>query len=369
MDHLPLEIVDMLLEHMPLKEVITYSQLNKQFVAASSRQLRLRCKKINLSHFYELRSSTVENIFSIIGPHVRHIDANGDLGYKSWVFSAIVSCPQLESLTYTYRIHGVFGRKRLMSLKALSFVEVDCSECTLIPLLLKRSPNLESLTIDRTELTGKVLMAAPTNLRRLQFTHSELQINYLVDYLEVNQTIEELTLCVDTSDNTTDLTPILENLPQVRVLDLNCIKPITKGFELLANLQNLVNLKMQVKNIDFQKYPEALDASSQQLQEMVISIECINVTPEFADSFEKFSHLRKLTITFAFGVGNPDLLMAPLNRLGKNGKLQTLVLAGFTNHLFLDENRSQLNYIQELRVCMPLRCDCEDHFAMRPYIN
>lgn len=367
MDTLPLELVERLFEYMPLLEVVIHSELNKTCHAAATRQLSLRCKNISLSVFEPLRERTIQSIFSIIGPHIRHINVDLNLYklYIPWLAPAIASCTHLESLQYNHRVYNLFGLHKLLSLKALAFVNMDCNESTIKCFISNRCTTaLRSLTIDHTNFTGTCLMAAPTTLRQLQFTDSRLEMKSLVQYLRINPNLEILSIYVN-EKTTTDLSELANNLRKLKSLDLNCGKSIIKGFEKMATLPDLVRLNVHLKSSDFYKYPAAIDDKNrQQLQELNISIHMFTVTQQFADSLENFKHLKKLSICIGFIVDDLNLLLPSINHLGQLGTLKTVILAGFTNILHLDDNRSQLDSIEDLRVCPPSGCTCNDHFIM-----
>lgn len=360
MDTLPLEIVDKMFEYLPLNELVTYSTLNDQCYAAACHQLKLRCNNINLSSLHPWRESSVRDIFARIGPFIRHI--NVDLIYPiKWIPTMIASCPELESLQYIYRVDSVC-HDDLRSLKALSFVKVNCSEEMIRAFLYDRCRNLETLSIERTDFTGSCLMVAPTNLRRLNFMNSKLKLVYIVDYLRTNPNMEDL--CIQVDEDTADLTVLLKNLKKIHTLGLIGKKIVTDGFEQLAKLPNLVRLDIQVNSDCFYKYPEAIVEKTQQLRELNITLDNITVTHQFAESLTRFKHLTKLTICIGISVENSKLLLPYLNQLGKHGQLQTLILAGFTPYLNLDDNHSQLKNINQVRVCSPIICRCKDHFAI-----
>lgn len=360
MDSLPLDVVEKVFEFLPLKDVCLLQNLNHQCDSAANQQLKLRSETLDLSTIHFLSDSSLQTTFDRIGPIVRHMTVDLISGEK-WIPWAIASCPNLESLKYVYHVDGVCYND-LKSLKSLSFIKVECDEEMIHSFLTNRCANLQSLNIDRTDFMGFFLMVAPRNIRRLNITNSNLKFIFLVDYLRINQNIEHL--CVQMDEDRLHLSTLLENLPKVKSLGLiGRNRLVTDGFEHFAKLSNLVKLEIQVTSANFCHYPDAID-DTQQLQEMNLTIDGFAVTHQFASSFAKFRHLEKLSIFIGLEVSEANLLLFYLNQLGKHGKLESLVLAGFTQNLDLDETNSQLRNIKKLRVCNPSNCKCRDHLAI-----
>lgn len=356
MDRLPQELADKLFEYLPLKEVIKFKPLNDQFTAAAHRHIKMRCGSIRLSAFHPLRDSSLRHIFAQIGPSVRNMQV--DLIHeKNWVPYIIASCPKLEALQYTHRVDDVCHTD-LSGLKLLTFDNVKCSEDMISAFMHNRCRNLQMLEIDGTRFTGRCLTEAPTDLRRLHFTNSKLEFHNIVDYLKTNQKLQYL--CIQLDEETADLSVLVEHIPTVKTLGLIGKNIVRNGLEHVAKLTELTKLDVEVNSDNFHQYAEAVDATNQ-LQELNIIIDDFEVTYKFAESFEKFPRLTKLTVYFCEEIQNAQLLVHYLNDLGKYGKLETLVLAGHTDHLELDKDNTQLGHIKELRVCNPCDCMGEDH--------
>lgn len=359
MNNLPVELVDKVFEYLPLKEVIMLNKLNDQSNEAALRQLKKRCTNISLSAFHPLRDSSLRHIFEQIGPIVRRINVDLILD-KYWVPSIIELCPNLEILKYIFRVDHICHQD-LISLKTLSFVQVECSEDTISQFLHNKYRNLEHLSIDGTEFNGRCLSEAPTKLRRLNFTSCKLRFHYVAGYLKSNRNLEDLCLLME--EDSVDMSVLVDNIPHVQSLGLIGKQIVSDGYDQLARLPNLIKLDIQLTSANFYKYSEAID-TTHQLRDLNLTFDDFVVTYKFAESFEKFTNLTWLSICIGETVANSKLLLRYLNYLGKYGKLETLVLAGYTSYLELDENNSELRHIKNLRVCNPRTCKCSDHFAI-----
>lgn len=357
MEDLPLELVEAVYRYLPLKDVVVLKQLTPQTQAAARRQLRLRCETINLSSIQHLKASSIRRIVQQIGPYLNRMNVDVRQEHR-WVPLFIASCPYLEGLKYLYRVDSVCPSD-LERLRFLGFTQMDCDEDMVREYLVNCCPNLYWLTVDRTNCTGSFLSAAPISLRNLCLTNSRLRFKYLADYLKTNRNVKEL--CFHMQEDKVDLSILQPNLQHIQSLSVIGQGIVNHGFEHLAKLPKLTRLDIQITNSDFYKYPEAIN-DNQKLVEMNLTINSLNVTYKFAESFENFMHLSKLTICIGVVVGNAKLLLRYLNYLGKYGKLETLVLAGCTQYLELDESNYKLRHIKRLRVCNSSICQCSDHF-------
>lgn len=359
MNKLPLELADKVFEFMPLREIVFFNHLTKQSREAAIRHLKRRCEMISLSSVHPLRDCSLKHIFEKIGPFVRQI-AVDLITDKTWVPHIFEKCPQLDALDYAFRVDHV-PLSDMSKLVSLTFFQIECDEEMITSYLTNRCRNLISLSLDRTECTGSCLTVAPTGLRHFNFTNSKLEFRYVADYIRRNQNIEDF--CIQLEDEPVDMDVILENLPKVKQLGLIGKQIINVGWEKLAQMPKLNRLDMQITNYNFYKYAEAID-ETQKLTELNITIDDFIVTFEFAECFERFIHLTKLSICIGTNVDNPQFIVPHLNFLGKNHKLKSLVLAGSTEYLDLSENNEELKDIKELRLCNPSTCVCKDHFAI-----
>lgn len=314
MNKLPLEIVEKVFEYIPFNEVIRLIPLNDRFEAAATNQLKRRC--VRTAAFEDSYESSVDAIFQRIQPNVRHIHVER-IHFSSWI-PTVIACR-----------------------------------------------NLVTLIIDRvySDSDGSFLAAAPTSLRTLRFMNTNLQLHYLLEYLVANPNIVDLRIAIGCRNGSSELPVLLKNLQNVRTLGLIGYRLIASGYEHFATLPSLVRLDLQVTTADFRDYPAAIvDPDTQQLRELNIALSNRMVLDDrFAESFRNFTHLTRLTIYIGVYVGHFQAMLPHLNALGKFGKLETLILAGCTGQIGLDENRSQLQHVKHVRVCHPMNCKCTDH--------
>lgn len=357
MNRFPLEMIEKVFEYLPLMEVIKFDQLNDRFEAAATQQLKQRCVNIKTATYRSLRKSSVDATFNRIRPYIRHITVDG-LYYRCWIPEIINSCPNVESLTIESSLHREYP-SNVSNVKTLTFFRIQYYEHMIKEFLLDRFPNLETLVFDRANVTGSFLAAVPNSVRTLRFLNTRIELQCVLDYMRVNPNLEDLRI---QARGTIEPRVLLRNLQNVRTLGLIGERLIRNGFEQFANLSNLVRLDLQVTSADFCNYPEAINAETQQLQELNIALSsCLIVDNRFAKSFRKFQHVTKMTIYIGVYVAHFHLMLPHLNYLGKCGKLETLILAGCTDELGLDEHKSQLQHIKKLRICHPSDCKCKDH--------
>lgn len=242
---------------------------------------------------------------------------------------------------------------------ALSSHKFDQDEETIREFLRNCSRNLESIIFPSPLVTSDSMWTAPT------WHYSDT--DSLRSQSIVAQKVNNNKIVPAKKKNSLHLNKFVTNLYRVEQLALVGRKIATYGYVDLAKLPNLIRLDIHIRSTTFSEYPNSLDADQdQKLDELHISMENINVTKKFAECFERFIHLTKLTVYIGSGVKNSQDLLLYFGRLSENSKLESLTLAGNIDGFGLEVNYFEIAGIKEVRVCTNQHCKCTDHAKMCP---
>lgn len=353
MNHIPLEIAEKICEYLPLKECIKVSGLNERFAAASERQLKKRATHLNVSSV-----NAIWNFIEHIFPHIRTILV--DEPQTDNVRLCMQMCANVETVTYKYVLRPLCDYD-LSRIKTLEFRTVEhCLDVVLQSYLQRCSDQLHSLVIEHTYLLGSSLNFVPHSVRRLHLLDSICNPANIISYLRKNPNIEDFFL--HSRIVSVRLPQLLATLGQARKLGLTGGGVIVEHFQQLAQMRHLVELHLQIRSVNFCQYPKAMD-ETHKLETLHLAMNDFAVSPEFAKSFTRFQHITKLTIYIGQDVEDALLLVRPIVLLAQRAKLESLVLAGFTEPLDLAANRALFNGLKMFRVCATL-CVCQDHLHL-----
>lgn len=340
MEDLPVEILDKVFDYLSLKEIATHRYVSEHFTEVADRQFKRRCGTHSwLSSYQQLRSFTINHVFKIFGPYLRHLDV--DILYTEFVSHVLDRCPNLDSLTFVYRLENSC-KNDLSAIKNLKFASLICYEQVLQTYLRQCSSNLESLTFEDMGIIGKVFHLIPASIRKLHLIDSHIGLNCLSSYPD----------CLTHSHR------FLGSLRKAR--KVGSILTV-ENYENLAKLNNLCSLRLDISTPNFRQFADALD-DSQKLTELYLSIGNCIITEEITGMFQKFKELTKLTLHVGVHVIDSDSLLRPIGLLAKHGKLRTLVLSGCVEGLDLDDIGYELAYVKDVQVLKDT-CTCNEVYG------
>lgn len=358
MDDLPIEIIDRIFSYLTQSSILNMYDLGGKWQQSAQRILQRKALTISLS-----------DVLPELSPHLKRftwyvicieIDTP-DHKFVSKIFKQFPNLYMLKFKSENPHLH-----EGLDKFKEIHFCEnFYINELMIARLLIQCSDRLNTLFVRGPCIDGTFLQAAPTSIKRLVLENGyHVKMRNVYNYLNKNHSLLSFMLEIDIGK--IDLGRLLENLQFVEDLVLPGQSTKT-GYAELANLTQLQHLQLLVSSPDFSDYPKALDDKAQQLIELIMMIETLTVTPDFAKSFEKFMHIRKLTIYIGTVVTGAHLLLPHINYLAKFACLESVLLSGYTN--VLENVATHLPDVKNLRVCGP-SCNCSlRHFRVEDRTN